>query len=440
MSRKPPFSPPDVNERVANGIITQTRRYQLITPLFGGGVTPGEADPVTVIRGTEVRGHLRFWWRACRAAKFSRMEDLKKEENNIWGSTETPSVVNITVEIISSNTIKREPAFEVIKEVVRGKDKIRIKPSPKIASYAAFPLLPEKHEQRHVGWKSEEIAYDVKFALNLTYPSQVANDIEAALWAWETFGGIGARTRRGFGALQCTEIGGRVVNPPGKQDYKKYIREQLSKHVILGKSKLRGVPGLDQNMRLELIQTPLDAIGVWKLIINKLQEFRQENARYENKYGLSMWPEANEIRRYFGKPAKLPDYVDESTLVRKFPRAKFGLPIVFHMPHDGDKTVMLHGSEMEPGKWYDRLASPLILRPVACSDGAVGLAAILEWHPLRPDDESYTPPGGLILKDAPGNPRVESNLTDAEAENIPPLKGEPDIFKAFLNSLKEQEK
>ena len=28
-----------------NGYITQEREYKLITPLFGGGVTPGEADP-----------------------------------------------------------------------------------------------------------------------------------------------------------------------------------------------------------------------------------------------------------------------------------------------------------------------------------------------------------------------------------------------------------
>ena len=44
--------------------------------------------------------------------------------------------------------------------------------------------------------------------VTITYPTQWSAEIEAALWAWETFGGLGARTRRGFGALHLLEING----------------------------------------------------------------------------------------------------------------------------------------------------------------------------------------------------------------------------------------
>ena len=68
--RKPPsITPPPVKQEPNNTTITQVREYELITPLFGGGVNPGEADPVTIIRGTAIRGHLRFWWRACRGGR-----------------------------------------------------------------------------------------------------------------------------------------------------------------------------------------------------------------------------------------------------------------------------------------------------------------------------------------------------------------------------------
>ena len=68
--------------------------------------------------------------------------------------------------------------------------------------------------------------------------------------------------------------------------------------------------------------------------------------------------------------------------VQKFPRGKFGLPIIFEFKKDdvrnGDpKKSTLQGSE------HDRLASPLILRPIDCSDGAVGLALLLEWEPAK---------------------------------------------------------
>ena len=47
-------------------VLAWERTYTLLTPLFGGGVEPREADPVSVVRATAVRGHLRFWWRAVR--------------------------------------------------------------------------------------------------------------------------------------------------------------------------------------------------------------------------------------------------------------------------------------------------------------------------------------------------------------------------------------
>src|SRR6266545_7207593 len=67
--------------------ITQTREYELITPLFGGGVEPGLADPVTTIRATEIRGHLRFWWRATRGGQFNgTLEKMKEVEDAIFGA------------------------------------------------------------------------------------------------------------------------------------------------------------------------------------------------------------------------------------------------------------------------------------------------------------------------------------------------------------------
>ncbi|MEA3350851.1 MAG: type III-B CRISPR module RAMP protein Cmr1, partial [Chloroflexota bacterium] len=73
-----------------------------------------------------------------------------------------------------------------------------------------------------------------------------------------------------------------------------------------------------------------------------------------------------------------------------------------------------------------------ILRPIACSDdAAVGLAVILKGP--------RTPPGGLILKNAPGNPSVKSDLNKAEANKIPPLNGEPDVLEAFLQYLKKEQ-
>ncbi len=76
MRDDPKDLPPDVALKKRDDMIVQERRYELITPLFGGGVEPAHSDPITVVRATEIRGHLRFRWRATRGGQFGG--DLQK--------------------------------------------------------------------------------------------------------------------------------------------------------------------------------------------------------------------------------------------------------------------------------------------------------------------------------------------------------------------------
>src|SRR5579863_5199518 len=86
MRKKPALDTPPAVTFKELDIITQKREYQLITPLYGGGAIPAESDLVTVVRGSEVRGHLRFWWRACRGGKFKDVATMKEAEDAIWGA------------------------------------------------------------------------------------------------------------------------------------------------------------------------------------------------------------------------------------------------------------------------------------------------------------------------------------------------------------------
>ena len=80
---------PDLLKKNGEIIIRETREYELITPLFGGGAENKKADEVSVIRATEIRGHLRFWWRATRGGQFNGdLVEMKKHEDAIFGSTD----------------------------------------------------------------------------------------------------------------------------------------------------------------------------------------------------------------------------------------------------------------------------------------------------------------------------------------------------------------
>ena len=73
-----------------------------ITPVIGGGVVAGAADPVTPVRGTSVRGQLRFWWRA--RARPRSGESLRDRESVVWGSASKPGLVELEVETVRAST------------------------------------------------------------------------------------------------------------------------------------------------------------------------------------------------------------------------------------------------------------------------------------------------------------------------------------------------
>lgn len=422
MRKKPAIDAPLAVTLKKLDIIKQEREYQLITPLFGGGATPKEADPVTIIRATEIRGHLRFWWRACRSGQFIDVAAMKEVEDAIWGAAYKKGdepipqerTVQITVEVLNVGTPIKP--FRIEKDK---KGRNQAKPNAGVPPYAAFPLLPDQIElkkpqaQIHI----QDVLENASFRLTLSFPQDNQKDIEAALWAWETFGGLGARTRRGFGALHLLKIDGADYDDlPSINEIKGWLEEKMSVHVKPGAAPV-GTPHLGQNIQLAFTGPTRESKEAWRILIKRLSEFRQTPY---GRDGSSLWPEAEAIR----------EITKNGHSARKFPRAAFGLPIIFHFIEGDPVDTTLQGAEQE----HDRLASPLILRPLKCKDGqivkAVGVALVL--------DTSRTPPQGLLLSEK-GNEdhphRVNSALTPTEATALPMLKGETDVLKAFLKHV-----
>jgi CRISPR-associated protein Cmr1 len=74
------------------------------------------------------------------------------------------------------------------------------------------------------------------------------------------------------------------------------------------------------------------------------------------------------------------------------------------------------------------------LRPLACKDGAVGLALILDGTSVA------HLPEGLRLHCDRRSYKVHALLSQEEAKQVEPLYGNPDVLEAFLEHLKKEEK
>lgn len=395
-------------------LIRQVREYELITPLFGGGTEPQKADPVSVLRGPSIRGQLRFWWRAIRGGQFGgSLKEMKEVEDAIFGSAgvrekTTPSQVQIELTVTSSGKNL------VAVDDNRGKQ-VQIYEISSPYGYAAFPL-----REKRLG-----VVEGISFSLSFAYPAGVSAEVEAAIWAFEMFGGIGGRTRRGFGALQLKSY------RPDPGNVRKDIEAGFGKH-FAGKAFPANVPHLDNGQAsIKITKAQGSVSEVWKYLIKELKEFRQDRRPVNpetRRPGRSYWPEPDEIRSLTGRHTE--SHKTRLTSVSKFPRAAFGLPIIFQFnPNDvtaGDpRATTLEGRDEN----QKRMASPVILRPLACfRNQGVGLAVVLSGTAL--------PPGGIILKGALGDPAVQANVTADEAKAISPLRGQVNVLQAFLSKLK----
>jgi CRISPR-associated protein Cmr1 len=420
MRKQPEESPPEaITAKQPSNAITQVREYQLITPLYGGGVKPTEADPVTVVRATEIRGHLRFWWRACCGGKFNGdIEAMKKEEDAIWGKAykkgdsmiSQEQVIQIMVDVDPSNRGNPVKPFILT-------EKKRPRSVNNIPGYAAFPLQPDRDELKKRDPHIPDVRGGVSFTLTISFPEGRRKDMEAALWAWETFGGLGARTRRGFGALHLLKIDGiSYTELPFSNNVKEWINKKLIEFVEPG-APPTNIPHLSRGAQLAVTSAD-DVMKVWKRLIDKLQSFRQAG-----RPGRSLWPEAEAIRAISSGKGS---HDKERPHLQKFPRAALGLPIIFHFKDDTDpKDTTLK----EAGEKMERFASPLILRPFLCRDKrAVGLILLLEGS--RVDLEN------LVLEDQDKTKHpVKGVITKSEAQGIAVLNGEADVLQAFLKYL-----
>ncbi len=347
-------TPPTRPEEGLTPGFSQTYSISVVTPLFGGGFKAGEVDSEHPVRGTAIRGHLRFWWRATCGRKFSSSQELYHRESQIWGDTEKASPVRISVSLTNRGTLKSCAEISQLKDNRKNLG----------LGYVLFPFNVQ----------SGQGLSGVSFELHLSGPEDLKEDIVASLRAWVCLGGLGARTRRGVGSLYC-----KGLSPEGS-DLSGWMKKNLG-DLVAEKS-----PWPLASRAILLGKTPKEPSQVWEDVAGIYRDFRQKEGVGRNpgqggRPGRSRWPEADSIRRLLGtySPKHVPD---SSKPEESFPRAVFGLPIITHFKNERNEYPKdPEDSQLYPkirGKKKDRMASPLIIKPLAISeDKAVPMIVVL---------------------------------------------------------------
>lgn len=387
---------------------TQTEQWQiyrckLVTPMYGGGVKAGEVDAEIPIRASEIRGQLRFWWRLLNRNKYPTSKELFEKEREIWGGLgdeKTLAASKVRIRVVDVAGLKIEPCGEYVWS--KDKEKFFLNWEKWAHPYALFSAQGKANEVEKPPSElaREGLSWGLQIGFQQLYKDDEARadligSVEEAFRWWATFGGVGARTRRGLGAICVVREGLKPV----------------SMDEVIGKE---GILKLDK-------ATTDNPMVAWKSSIEKLSVFRQglgfaRNKPAENSKspaGRSFWPEADTLRVL--SQQSLPKHRKRLVNVNAFPRAAFGLPIVFKFKDEAsrrDKQAKgyswkifdpdvhyLEPADISPKNKRDRMASPLILRPYW--NGSTWQAAALllpNWQnalkqklKFKDKDKSYEP-------------------------------------------------
>ena len=374
------------------------REYRLLTPLMGGGAEAGVPDEDFPVNGKAVRGQLRFWWRALRGGQFGGdLLVMQQRERALFGGValtsggqDQPSRFSLTV--------LPDPGAALSLMDVPGLNTS--------LGYLAFALRDKVHP---VTGRPVRLMTGVQFTLELTWDApepptpEDRLDLEAALWAWETFGGVGARTRRGFGAVSR-------LGQPEAADLDGHVERQLRRFLTPGPWP-GGVPHLSLNEADRVVRrSTRTPESEHELLAGLLKTFRRSTEGNAAR-GATLWPEPYSLS------------LAPSAGPQSFPRAALGLPIVF------DKKGELNGTHVK------RLASPVLFRPLRSGTQTYRVAVRLRSEPT--DADPLGADGRLTVtinkKPYPGQRFL---LTEDEAAEVPLMNDSTDVAAAFLNTLR----
>lgn len=205
-----------------------TFEIETITPMFLAGAEQGKAE----LRAASIKGLLRFWWRALQAE--SDIEKLRNRESQIFGSSDekmgggSSFAIRITSDSNLQPVTKSFPFKDNIHKImVTSKSKNKTFPI-NILEYLAYgPYDPRTKKIRPY--------FDAKTKFNLilhVFNDSFTDEILKAIHVFAFFGGIGSRSRNGFGSFFITQQDG-VRSPVGDIDLSVSLKKRVNHNVTL---------------------------------------------------------------------------------------------------------------------------------------------------------------------------------------------------------------
>ncbi len=351
-------------------------QIEFVTPCFLGGV---DRSAPAEWRALSVRGQLRWWFRAFAGLAFQGdLPRVRAAETALFGSTERSSSLRV-------RTFGEPRAI--------GREEFRGSRNDPLVYLGYGAILWDKDDRKtyfehgriEPGSGGEETSVELQWRHDL---SDTERDLLwRTLWGWLNLGGIGARSRRGFGSLHCLSVEGSdlgdLKSPAGRGAFRRQVQEVLRSGEVASST----------------------ALPLWSHLSGQTRI-------YMAREGQSSWMAAlKDVGDWFKEFRK-----NHRSLSGKIPvRAGFGLPLQFGRKPE----IVTWGSSTE----VRRRASPLLVHIARFeAQGQVEYVPVLTYLPalLIPEKKE------LFVKDDP-------------ASGTLPNDRHREIVNLFLESLSQKD-
>jgi len=200
---------------------TLTATYRIVTPMFLGDAHQQATD----IRPPSFKGVLRFWWRALNWGRYrqDRPDDaaalceLNKAEAALFGAA-----ANETQQGQSRVLIHIKPENYGIKETHWPQNQT---PS----GYLGLGLFQMPNHPQREGFM-EGKNFTVNLGLDSRLTPEEIEQVGDSLLALGLLGGLGSRSRRGFGSIALMQLNGNSMENKNRDEYARRLKNLLAKY------------------------------------------------------------------------------------------------------------------------------------------------------------------------------------------------------------------
>ena len=182
---------------MSNKFTTIEATYRITTPMFCSGADKTKAE----LRLPSFKGALRFWWRSLMNGKVRNVAELRDREAALFGSSDQrvgQSKVRMRLAGVRLDRATRDAKWSKEKGI----------------QYLGYGVVNYKGELSRLMIPSGVFTVQLRLEPNLSDEQQ--QEVQNALILLGTVGGLGSKSRKGFGSLTLTGLkkDEQVINLP----------------------------------------------------------------------------------------------------------------------------------------------------------------------------------------------------------------------------------